>query len=382
MHRAMTKVLFVISGLGAGGAERVISLISNHWLARGIEVEIASFDTPRDPVFHTFHADIGCHRLGRVDDRGDTAKSSKSQNLFALRGLLKKRQPDVVVSFLTKNNLLSLIAAFGTGIPVVCCERNNPERQAKHPAWNLLLSMLYRRAKLIICQTSAVRRCFTANVQDRLRVVPNPIKTWSFQRQLGTPPRIVAAGRLNEQKGFDLLVAAFSHIQHAAGEWRLDIFGEGPGRTALQSLISSLGLSERVKLMGNSTAPGAWIEHADLFVLSSRYEGFPNALGEAMAAGLPVIAADCDFGPAEMVEHMQSGLLVPPEDTGELGKAMLLCIEDEALRERLGKNAADTITRFAPPRILQQWDDVLAEALSSDAIKSAGAVHALKEPAA
>ncbi len=377
----MSKVMFVISGLGAGGAERVISQIAAHWHGRGVAVEIASFDSPGDAEFHHFGTEIIRHRLGRGATGKLGGRLSKLHNLRDLRRLLIASRPDVVVSFLTKNNLLALIATIGVPIPVICCERNNPERQQKHPAWNQMLAIAYRRARLIVCQTEAVKRCFSKSLNDRLRVIPNPVSAWPQARTATDPPRIVAVGRLTEQKGFDVLLDAFSAIGETEAGWRLEIFGEGPQRGALEAQITRLGITDQVRLMGNSSAPGGWVEKADLFVLSSRYEGFPNVLGEAMAAGLPVVSTQCDFGPAEMIEHGQSGLLVAPEDPVALGKALRQCIEDAPLRERLGNQAAQAIRAFSPAQVMLQWDAILAEALSPPVRMPQGTAPSMKEPA-
>lgn len=378
----IAKAMFVISGLGAGGAERVISQIAAHWQARGVAVEIASFDSPSNSEFHHFGPEIIRHRMGRGANGKVRSRLSKLDNLRDLRRLLIESRPDVAVSFLTKNNLLALIAAMGLSIPVICCERNNPERQLKHPAWNRMLAIAYRRARLIICQTAAVKRCFSQSLEDRFRVIPNPVTAWPHTRQSADPPRIVAVGRLTEQKGFDVLLDAFAAIGQAAAGWRLEIFGEGPQREALEAQIARLGIAGQVRLMGNSSAPGGWVENADLFVLSSRYEGFPNVLGEAMAAGLPVISTHCDFGPAEMIEHGESGLLVAPEDPVALAKALRQCIEDRALRERLGKQAQRAIAGFSPVQVLPQWDAVLAEALLPRVRMPLVTAPIRKEPAA
>ncbi len=377
----MPKAMFVISGLGAGGAERVVSQIASHWQTHGVEVGIASFDRPEDAEFHHFDAEITRHRLGRSASGQISGKLSKFHNLIDLRRLLRKEAPDVVIPFLTKNNLITLLASRGTGIPVVCCERNNPEQQQKHPAWNALLSAAYGRARLIVCQTEAVKRCFPKEVSQRLRVIPNPVSAWPKRRRTTEANTIVAVGRLNEQKGFDVLIEAFAEIAAKAEDWQLLIYGDGPLRGALEAQIAGLGLAEQVKLMGTTDTPGAWVEGANLFVLSSRYEGFPNVLGEAMAAGLPIIATDCDFGPAEMIEHARSGLLVPPGDAAALARAMEQCVESADLRKQLGNAAARAIRKFAPEWVMQQWDAVLAEALSSRAPAPEPAMTKSEEPA-
>ena len=375
----MPKVMFVISGLGAGGAERVISQIASHWNGRGFAVEIASFDTPFDPVFHHFDPGIGLHRIGAEDTVTKKRKLTKLGDLRRLRRLLRHRRPDVVVSFLTKNNLLALCATMGLSIPVVCSERNNPERQEKNPIWNRLLAIAYRRAKLIVCQTAAVKRCFPKAVADRVRIIPNPVSAWPMRRIPAKPPRIVAVGRLTEQKGFDLLLDAYARAE--TKDWQLCIFGEGPQRSSLEDKIAQLGLGRKARLVGNSVVPGDWTRKADIFVLSSRYEGFPNVLGEAMAAGLPVIATRCDFGPAEMIDHGHSGLLVAPEDANALSVAIQECIDDSALRDRLGREASRAVRAFSPQRVMRMWDEVLSEVLSAAPVLHHNITEA-KEPTA
>ena len=378
----MPKAMFVISGLGAGGAEKVVSQIASHWHSRGVDVAIASFDRAGDAEFHHFDSAITRHRLGRSGRSRAAGKLVKLHNLVDLRRLLRAEKPDAIIPFLTKNNLIALIAARGMAIPVICCERNNPAQQQKHPAWNALLAKAYRHARLIICQTEAVKQCFPKEVSDRLRVIPNPISAWPTRRPATLPKTIVAVGRLTEQKGFDVLIDAFARIAPGAEDWRLEIYGEGPLGGALEAQIGRLGLSDRAALMGTTAAPGAWVGKAGLFVLSSRYEGFPNVLGEAMAAGLPVIAADCDFGPAELVAHGRSGLLVPPGDVDALAQAVADCIASEELRAKLGAHAARAIRKFAPEWVMQQWDAALAEALSSHSPPPTVAYANAGEPAA
>lgn len=376
----MPKAMFVISGLGAGGAERVVSQIASHWQARGVEVAIVSFDRAEDAEFHHFDPAITRHRLGRSGRDRVSGKLAKLHNLVDLRRLLREDTPDVIIPFLTKNNLIALLASRRMAIPVICCERNNPAQQQKHPAWNALLARAYRHARLIICQTEAVKRCFPREVGDRLRVIPNPISAWPTARPPTLPRTIVAVGRLTEQKGFDVLIDAFASLA-AVTDWQLQIFGEGPLRGALEAQIKRLELSDKAALMGTSAAPGEWVGNAGLFVLSSRYEGFPNVLGEAMAAGLPVIATDCDFGPAELVAHGRTGLLVPPGDTDALARAMADCIASEDLRRQLGANAAKAIRKFAPEWVMQQWDAALAEALSTHTPPSPATYANSREPA-
>ncbi|MFC6623248.1 glycosyltransferase family 4 protein [Novosphingobium panipatense] len=353
---APQSIAIVTSGLGAGGAEQVIAQLAHHWLSAGKRVEIVSFDDLEDPVYHVFPAEVGLHRL---------SVAGTAQRVWALRKRLAHIQPDVVVSFLTKINLIAALATFGMDVRLVCSERNNPRRQDAHPFWNQALRLAYRRADLIICQTQGVRRCFGASLQDRIVVIPNPVPAGEAGTGNRQQNRVCAVGRLTRQKGFDRLLEAFAAISHRYPEWNLDIWGEGPDRAALERQIDALGLSGRANLRGLSPQPRSWAAEADVFVLSSRYEGFPNALGEAMAAGLPVAAVDCEFGPADLIEHGVTGLLVPEEDAQDLSRALARLMANAGLRDRLGKAARASVARFRPERVLRLWDAALEPRYSS-----------------
>ncbi len=361
----MKNILFVTSGLGAGGAEKIIALLAQHWSDAGHKIAIASFDHAGDNTYHSFAASVALHRLGDEASSLRRGKFSKVADLVALRSLIRRERPDIVVSFLTKNNLLALVATIGTDTKVVCCERNNPERQGAHAFWNLALSVAYRRASLIICQTAAVTRCIPHAVHDRIKVIPNPIKKWSFAHEEQSPPTLVAVGRLTHQKGFDMLIDAFASIAGKSKGWLLEIWGDGPDRSQLEAQIRGAGLEDRIALKGLSEEPGSWLKNAHIFVLPSRYEGFPNVLGEAMAAGLPVVSFDCDFGPSDMIRHNHNGMLVDPEDKTALAKAMSRCMAYAPLRKRLGQTAMESITQFSPANTLCAWDDALDEAMAT-----------------
>ena len=217
----------------------------------------------------------------------------------------------------------------------------------------------------VLKQTYAVKRCFPLAVRPKLKVISNPIRAPGHPGERSAPPRIVAVGRLTHQKGFDILLAAFALIYRQFPEWQLDIWGEGADRPDLERLIGTLGLEGRAALRGVSPRPGSWVEGADIFVLSSRYEGFANALGEAMAAGLPVVSTLCDFGTDEMVADGYDGLLVATENPAALAQGMARLMNDAPLRERLGQAAAIAARRFAPENILPQWDDALAQVLGT-----------------
>jgi len=178
---------------------------------------------------------------------------------------------------------------------------------------------------------------------------------------------IVSMGRLVPLKQFDQLIRAFASLSQEFPEWDLLIIGDGPERPSLSALASDLSISGRVLMPGAFKSPGEHLASSDLFVLSSRYEGFPNALCEAMASGLPVVCFDCPSGPREIVRHEVDGLLVPPQDVDALSGAMRRLIDSPAERQRMAERAREITARFAPESIFDHWERLIQDVLSEAA---------------
>ena len=331
-------------------------MLARHWAGQGHQISIITFDRVTDPVYHALPQEVKLHRLGAkvgVGYRGNLKR------LLALRAELVKIEPDILCSFLTKNNLLAALACLGRSTPLIASERNNPERQATHPIWNLALKVAYRRANLIVCQTNAIKRCFPDAVQDRLVMIHNPITGFDRNPEAAVAKKLCAVGRLTPQKGFPLLIEAFSRIADKHPEWTLEIWGEGEIRRKLEAQVEQLGMEQRILLPGVTEQPGDWARDATIFVQSSLYEGFGNALGEALASGLPVVATNCDFGPAEMIHDGYNGTLVENENIAEIASAMSRLIDDRPLRDRYSIAAKEAAKKFDPALILSQWDELI-----------------------
>ena len=355
------RISFVLAGLGAGGAERVVSLIASEWAAKGHDLEIVTFEPDDASSYHTLDGRVRITRLGLPPSSKGAARGilHAARRIWRLRQAFRRSRPELVVSFLTKINVLTLVATLGMTVPVIVSERNNPRRQASHPFWNWLLAFLYPLADAIVMQTTESRECLPPALRARAIVIPNPIRVPTIAAPSSSEIKtLVAVGRLDRQKGFDLLIEAFSRIAPNHPGWRLVIWGEGPEKAALQGQIASADLSDRVRLPGLTEVPQAWISDATAFVLSSRYEGFPNALGEALAAGLPAAAFNCPYGTADLMRDGINGLLVPDGDIQALAEALDRLMSDERLRQRLGSAARQSALRFAPDRIIASWWDV------------------------
>jgi glycosyltransferase involved in cell wall biosynthesis len=179
---------------------------------------------------------------------------------------------------------------------------------------------------------------------------------------------LVAVGRLTAQKGFDLLLDAFSNIAAAVPAWQLVIWGEGPERRDLERQVERLCLADRVRLPGLSEAPGSWVSTGSCFVLPSRYEGFPNVLLEAMRAGMAVVAFDCEYGPSELIEHERNGLLVANGDVRGLGQTLLRVMTNPSLRAYLAARASDQGSpKWATAEL---WVDMIGRHLAAESYQT------------
>ena len=361
------RVLFILAGLGMGGAERVAALLTSNWAQQGQQLTVVAFDSPHDPLAYEFHKDVELVRLDIAAGGGSLLRgiTANARRLLALRKLIREKRPDLVISFLTKVNVLTLVAAIGSGIPVIISERNNPGKQEANPLWAWTWLKLSHFAAAIVFQTETIKSRYAKDIAERAVVIPNPVAKPDLVRQNHDGLVVVAAGRLAHQKGFDLLIAAFAMLADDFPDWRLEIWGEGSERASLEQQIRETGMTERIMLPGMSQGHGHWLATADVFVLSSRFEGFGNVLVEAMLAGLPSIAFDCDFGPRDIVTDGVDGILVPSEDVRLLADAMRQVMSDEALRTRLGAAARGKAGRFDVATIVSQWDSLTKKVLYS-----------------
>jgi glycosyltransferase involved in cell wall biosynthesis len=365
-HRNM-RITLVISTFGAGGAERVMAVMANYWAKQGHDMTLITL-APAEEDFYPLHADIRRVGLG-LTNQSTTLRESMWNNVVRLKRLREAiliSHPDAVISFIEKTNILVLMSTIGLSIPVVACERIDPRYHKIEPVWAVLRQVLYRRAAALVVQTEGLRGWAEGLVHTRaVYVIPNPIaQIGRIDHPMfnGNPSgkTVVAMGRLAPQKRFDNLIHAFAHCVARHSDWSLVIVGEGPERKRLEAVSAHLGVGDRVTLLGRLSDPVPVLRKSDLFVLSSSYEGFPNALVEAMACQLPVVSTDCPSGPRDIIRNGVDGILVPPDDVVALANAMDRLMGDPQERQRLGGRAVEVVERFSTDRIMKLWGDLLA----------------------
>jgi len=281
---------------------------------------------------------------------------------------------------MTSNAVRAIIASIGLPTKVIVSERNFPERKKTHHQWANLRRRLYRFADGHVVQTYKISSWLRKHTRaSNIAIIPNSV-TYPIvslppflapEKIVGKESKVIlSVGKLHKQKGFDLLISAFHRIaQHTSG-WMLVILGKDVQtenqRQNLQKQIDELNLNDRVKMPGCAGNISDWYRRSDIFVLSSRYEGFPNVLLEAMANGCSCISCDCDTGPSEIIINEQNGLLVPPEDVDSLAKAMERLIKDEKLRAHIAANAIKVREKFSEHKIMGMWVQFFEEVMSSD----------------
>lgn len=354
-----------------------MSLLANAWTGSGVDVSLVTIGPTSGD---TYYLDPGVERVGLDLLMPSTGRVSAVLNNFRrvrkLRAVIRKLRPDVLVSFMTSTNALTVLAARSSGVPVIVSERTLPEADRMRVAWRYLRDYAYERAAAVVVQTTRtadwLKKEFPA---ANIAIIGNPIHvesqnapdmaaekalSWSRGCKL-----VLAAGRLSQEKGLDLLIRAFAPLARSRPTWMLAIFGEGPERSALNRLCQELDISDRVLMPGFSRTLHLVMRRAQLFVLSSRHEGMPNALAEAMACGTPCISFDCPTGPAELISHGHNGLLVPEEDISGLTGALERLMQDDGLRESLGNAAHQSSKAYSMDNVLNGWNALLARTVKA-----------------
>jgi len=367
------RLVLVIDSLGGGGAERVMATLAETWCKKGHDVTLVTI-APASASFYEIAPEIRYVPLGLSSvslSLLDTARNNL-RKVRALRETIQGARPDCVVSFTDKTNLQVLLSLLGKRIPTVVSERIDPTQRWIGAVLEGLRGLLYPTASVLVVQTERVA-VWGKRVMRRkpVIVIPNPALRRPVSGEAAgctVPPGsrlIVGMGRLTHQKGFDLLLRAFAKVAHESPGWSVVILGEGEARAQLESLADELAIGKRVSFPGQLTHPEALLRQAEIFVLPSRFEGFPNALLEAMAQGCAVISADCPSGPAEIVVSGQNGLLVPPQDVAKLAEALSSLMGDEGTRKRLGRSAVDVLERYSLERCIDLWEGALHQAVYS-----------------
>ena len=353
------KIMFNTSSMGKGGAERVISILANELIK---ENDVSILLNTKENKAYDLNEKI---KLLELDKKYiSIALFRNLKRIWTSAKILKKEQPDIIISFLPMPSYRILLLRKLIKVPIIVSDRNDPNKEYKSFISNFLMKRLYPKADGFVFQTEEQKKFFDKNIQDKSIIIYNPIKDefLNTNKAAQKEDTIISVGRLVEQKNQKMLIEAFSKIAKEYSNYKLKIFGTGPLELSLKKQIENLNLSDRILLCGVCDDIKTELEKAKIFVLSSDYEGMPNALIEAMAVGLPVISTDCPCGgPKELIENKKNGLLIEVGNVERLAKKMKYLIENQEEAALMGKNAEEIKEKLNSINILKQWKIYIEE---------------------
>ena len=336
------RILFFHYSMQAGGAERMISLLANDLSHRGGRVKIVTLD--HLPSFNPLAPDILYMPLNTARHSRNAADAIKN-NLFTLQRLrqaLKAFQPDVVIAFYPNTELFAYLArGHAHRYCLIGSERANPHTWSKS-IWSAIRKPVSMLCDGFIFQTAGVQALFPKATQRKSIVLHNMINAAQFQAaELPWAQRsgLCAVGRMDAGKCFDDLLRALALVVKRHPQAHLDLFGDGVERQNLERLAQELGLSEAVSFRGRSQTVLQEYARHKIFVMTSRSEGMPNVLLEAMASGCACVSTDCDFGPSDLIVSGENGFLVPVHDVEAIAGRICALLEDDSLCEQTGRRA-------------------------------------------
>lgn len=354
------KICLYISNLARGGAERVCINVAEYLHKQGKEVYlITSYKSNKEYILPKY--------INRVCLREDYYSGNKiKRNIILIRDLrimIKKINPDVVISFMSECNVRSILASVGLKTKCIVSVRNDPNIEHAGLLGYLSGKLIMPLSDGCIFQTDDAFKWFPKKLQRKSVVIGNPVReeVYDIDRQ-PIEGSVVSLGRLEPQKNYEFLINSFTDVVEKIKDAKLYIYGEGSQKNKLQNLINYYKLNESIKLCGFTENINKVLKEADIFVLPSDYEGMPNALMESLAAGVPSIATDCPCGgPKTLIKDGYNGILVPVRDQKKLSSAIISLLNDNKKKEKLSNNSKITSEKYRTNIINKDWEQFIDE---------------------
>lgn len=365
----MRKIAFHLNCLEQGGAERVVTNLAHQFAQEGYEVIVAT----EWKAENEFVLDERVRREIVGPKESDEKRSRIAKILLRfvyLREFIKKEKPDVLIAFGQKANYRALISSLFTRQKTIICVRTDPVGHYDGLADKIQIPLLFPTANGFVFQTEGQRDFFPKCAQKHSRIILNPINDKYVNEPKAAPVRkeVVQSGRLVDFKNQPMLIRAFLKVHEKHPDYVLKIYGPDSfdgTKEILENLITERGAQDCVFLCGGSDKLEKEMPGAALYAFSSDWEGLPNALLEAMALGMPVVATDCPCGgPKTVIEHEKNGLLVPIKDEDAMAAGIQRLIEDRELAVRLGQEAAKICEIANGQAIFEQWRDYIEEVIA------------------
>lgn len=347
------RIAFILGSLKRGGAERVVSNLANHYNEKGWKVDILLLLSSK--CEYKLNEGVSVIPLNNNDNKSRIMQLPSW--LKGIRWYLLDKQPDTVLSFAARINIISALAGLGIKKNFVVSERNDPMSDGRSLFIKIATKLIYPHTNKVVFQTKRAQSSFDDKVINNSVIIYNPVFV-KEKASMVRSNRIVAVGRLEKQKNHELLIDAFNDIHKLFPNYKLIIYGEGSLRKLLENKIINLGLEDSIMMPGNIENIHQEMVNAEMFVLPSNYEGLSNALLEAMMMGLPCISTNC-AGSDEVIKNRENGLLVPVGSKENLIEVMKELIVNRELGIYLGKQAQETSRDFNSEIVIKQWEVVL-----------------------
>ena len=358
------KIMFYIGNLRKGGAERVVSILANEFSKIH---EVAIMTTFDDNVEYDINQKI---KLLPLDD--GKKRNIVFRNIFYLNHIKKQVnlfEPDIILTFLLEPSYRMLFLKKAIKKPIIVSDRNDPKIEYNNIVNKTLMKLLYRRADGFVFQTKEAQDYFSDKIKSLSTIIFNPVDDAFFETkyEYTNSKEIVNVGRLTKQKNQMLLIKSFERVLKKYPEFKLNIYGDGTLKNELNDYIKNNNLSENVKLFGSVDNINNILKDKYAFVLSSEYEGMPNALMEALTIGLPCISTDCPCGGSrELIDNNKNGILVDNNNEKELSDAIIELIGDRKKCEKLSEEAKKSMKQFSVERISKKWLEYIKEVIKNE----------------
>jgi GalNAc-alpha-(1->4)-GalNAc-alpha-(1->3)-diNAcBac-PP-undecaprenol alpha-1,4-N-acetyl-D-galactosaminyltransferase len=351
----MSRIFLICVSLKAGGTERIVSMLANHFVGQH-EVDVILF-SPKNP-FYKLNSRV---RLWQFSGKCPGLWRALYYPRVArfIRSIVKERKPDVLLSFGELISPFVRVASSGLGVKVFVFNRGSPFRSLRGiSGW--VNPLIYPFTDGVVVQTEQAVTILKNRYRFcQFRVIPNPVEIPSVVPPLRVREKVaVYIGSIGRLKNQESLIRSFATTK-AGANWKLYFVGDGPDRRRLEALVEQIGLSTRIRFLGERSDVAQILFNAQIFAFTSLSEGFPNALAEALAAGCACISYDCPTGPSELIEDGINGLLVPVGDQAAFARGLDQLMDDLDLRTRLSRAARAHIQQFASEHIFEQYEQLI-----------------------